>query len=97
MKFIPARELRINPGKIWKSLDPEDPLVVTSNGKPIALLCGTDAESLESTLEQWKHVRFLRALKNAQEISVKAHTDRLSPGEIDREIALVRKKRRGKK
>ena len=94
MKFIPARELRINPGKIWKSLDPEEPLVVTSNGKPIALLCGIDAESLESTLEQWRHVRFLRDLKNAQEISAKSHTDRLSTREIEREIALVRKQRK---
>ena len=94
MKFVSARELRINPGKVWKRLTPDEPLVVTNNGKPIALLCGTDAASLESALDEWRHVRFLKALRASQQAALESGTSSLSMKEIDKEIALSRKKRR---
>lgn len=94
MKIIPSRELRINPGQVWKQLDREEPIVITSNGKPVALLCSTDSESLEETFEQWRHVNFLKTLRAAQQAAAEAGTNVLSNREIDREIALVRKNRR---
>ena len=94
MKFISSRELRINPGKVWKRMDKAEPLVITSNGKPIALLCETDAESLEETLEQWRQIRFLKALRDSQEAAFVSGAKDFSLEEIDAEIANVRKKRR---
>lgn len=38
MKFVSSRELRINPGAVWKRLRQEQDLVITANGKPRAVL-----------------------------------------------------------
>jgi prevent-host-death family protein len=94
MKIIPSRELRLNPGKVWKQMNREEPLVITSNGKPVALLCSTDSESLEATLEQWRQVNFLKTLRSAQKAASESGTSDLSMKDIDQEISIVRKKRR---
>lgn len=86
--------MRLNPGQVWKQLDREEPLVITSNGKPVALLCSTDSESLEDTLEEWRQVNFLKTIRAAHKAAAEAGTSALSSREIDREIAQVRKNRR---
>ena len=47
MRFVSVRELRGKSAAIWKELAEEKDLVVTSNGKPIALLSATSEELLE--------------------------------------------------
>ena len=41
MRFVSVRELRGQSAAVWKALAEEKDLVVTSNGKPIALLSAT--------------------------------------------------------
>ena len=50
MQFVSVRELRGRSAAVWKALADEKELVVTSNGKPIALLTATSEESLEDSL-----------------------------------------------
>ena len=50
MKFVSSRELRINPGAVWKLLRQEKDLVITSNGKPVGVLTSADENSLEDVL-----------------------------------------------
>jgi antitoxin (DNA-binding transcriptional repressor) of toxin-antitoxin stability system len=38
MKFITVRDIRSSPAAIWKRLPEEQEMVITNNGKPIALL-----------------------------------------------------------
>ena len=38
MKFISSRELRNRPGLVQKELSNQEDLVLTSNGKPVAIL-----------------------------------------------------------
>ncbi len=38
MKFLPSRELRLRPGRVWKDLKKAREMVVTANGRPVALL-----------------------------------------------------------
>jgi hypothetical protein len=94
MKFVSVRDLRLNPGNVWKDLNPDEPLVVLSRGKPIALLCGTDADSLEKTLDGWRHVQFQKALRASQESALKTGVSSLAREDIDREIKRERKGRR---
>lgn len=42
MKFITVRDLRARPAKIWEDLGKEENIVITSNGRPLALLTGVD-------------------------------------------------------
>jgi len=46
MRFIPMRELKINPSAVLNRLGRED-MVVTRNGKPAAVLLGLDEDTLE--------------------------------------------------
>ena len=39
MEFITVRDLRVRPGHIWERLAQQRDIVVTSNGRPIALRC----------------------------------------------------------
>ena len=50
MKFVSSRELRISPGTVWKKLDQEKDLVITSNGRPIGVLTLANEDSLEDVL-----------------------------------------------
>jgi prevent-host-death family protein len=48
MKFLSTRELRNRPGHV-RDLARKDELVLTSNGKPIAILLGVEEDELEET------------------------------------------------
>ncbi|MBI2502159.1 MAG: type II toxin-antitoxin system Phd/YefM family antitoxin [Candidatus Latescibacteria bacterium] len=93
MRFVSVRELRGKSAAIWKELAEEKDLVVTSNGKPIALLSATSEELLEESLVAVRRARALVAVTAMQQASLKAGTERLSLKEIDAEIKTVRKGR----
>ena len=50
MKFITVRDLRTSPAQVWKDLPEEQEMVITNNGKPIALLTPISDRNLEETL-----------------------------------------------
>lgn len=93
MRFVSVRELRGKSAAIWKELAAEKDLVVTSNGKPIALLSATSEELLEESLVAVRRARALAAVTAMQQASLKAGTDRLSLKEIGVQIKAVRKGR----
>lgn len=93
MRFVSVRELRGRSAAIWKELAEEKDLVVTSNGKPIALLSATSEEMLEESLVAVRRARALAAVTAMQQASVKAGTDRLSTKEIEAQIQAVRRER----
>ncbi len=47
MKFIAVRDFRTRSSKIWQELAEEKELVITSNGKPIAILSAVSEDNLE--------------------------------------------------
>jgi PHD/YefM family antitoxin component YafN of YafNO toxin-antitoxin module len=63
MKFIPSRDLRIRPGKVWKDLKVERELVVTSRGQPVAVMVSADGGNLEETLRSIRRARAAEALR----------------------------------
>lgn len=93
MRFVTVRDLRINPGKIWEKLDQEKEVIITSNGKPIAILSGTNEESLEKSLATLRQARALQTLAEMHQAAAAAEADRMSEREIEREIRAARRKR----
>lgn len=91
MRFVSVRELRGKSAAIWKELAQEQEMVITSNGKPIALLAATSEELLEELLAALRSTRALAAVNARQQASIKAGTDRLSAADIEAEIKAVRK------
>ena len=93
MRFVSVRELRRNSALIWQELTEEKDMVVTSNGKPIAILSNTSEDTLEESLAAIRRARALAAVTAMQQGSQEAGTDRLSSKEIDNEIKAVRRTR----
>jgi len=77
---------------VWKDLSEEKEMIITNNGKPIALLTPISDTSLEETLASIRKARAINAVKNMQQVSSANKNDELSGEEIDAEIQKVRKK-----
>ncbi len=93
MRFISVRDLRNRTAKVWDDLGREQDLVVTSNGKPVALLSSVSEETLEERLAGSRRSRALAAVEALQKSSLKSGKDRLTAQEIEAEIEAVRKGR----
>ena len=93
MRFISIRDLRSRSAEIWKALSKERELVITSNGKPIAILSAVSEETLEEALKSNRTSRAVAAVETMQRRSLCAGTDRMTGEEIEAEIAAGRKKR----
>jgi len=94
MKFLSVRDLRGKSGKVWKDLPEEKEMIVTSNGRPIAILASIGESNVEESLAAFRRVRAIGAVAALQRRSVEQGTDRISPREIEGEIRAVREKRR---
>ncbi len=92
MQFINVRELRMRSGDIWQSLHKEGYMVVTSNGKPVALLSNVE-DNLEEYLQAIKRARAILAVNRMQENAVKDGRDQISEQEIEAEIQAARRGR----
>jgi len=91
MKFITVRDLRGRSGQVWNTLARERDIILTSNGKPIAILSAVSEENLEESLAAVRRARAVAAVEKIQRQSVQAGTDKFSPSEITTEIRAVRK------
>jgi antitoxin (DNA-binding transcriptional repressor) of toxin-antitoxin stability system len=94
MKFITVRDLRGRSGQVWAKLAREREVILTSNGKPIAILSAVSEETLEESLAAVRRARAVAAVEKMQRQSIQAGTDSLSSRDIAAEIKAVRKARR---
>jgi antitoxin (DNA-binding transcriptional repressor) of toxin-antitoxin stability system len=94
MKFISVRDLRGKSAGVWKDLPAEREMVVTSNGRPIAILSAVNESSLEESLSAIRRARASEAVVALQRRSVERGTDGITAEEIDAEIKAVRAKRK---
>ncbi len=91
MKFVSVRDLRLKPGKVWKMAKEEKDVVLTVNGRPVAILTGVDEDSFEAEIEGIRRARTLQALDSLQLDSLKKGTHRITADKIEAEIRAVRK------
>ncbi len=93
MRFISVRDLNTKPKEIWSKIKDEE-VVITSNGKPIALLSGVTEETLEKTVRSIRRSRALIALEEMQKKSIELGLDKWTDSQIESEIRAVRKSRK---
>lgn len=92
MKFVSSRELRINPGTVWKKLDEAQDLVITSNGRPVGVLTRADENNLEDVLATLRAGRAQRAVREMRQAALARGLDRMSPKSLE---DIIRKSRQG--
>lgn len=93
MKFLSVRDLRGKSAQIWKELSDEREMIVTSNGRPIAILASITEENLEESLSAFRRSRAVEAVVSLQRKSAEKGTDKISLDEINAEIKSVREQR----
>ena len=94
MKFITVRDLRTTPAQVWKALPEEQEIVITNNGKPIALLTPLTDTDLEDTLASVRRARAINAVKKMQATAVAAGLSDMTMEDVDKEIQAYRKSRK---
>lgn len=93
MGTISINDLKKQSADQWiKSVD-KDELIVTSQGRPVAVLLPINAKSLEPTLSALRSVRAAQAQIALQQAADANGTSGLSLDDIDAEIKAVRQAR----
>ena len=93
MKFVSVRDLRDRTAHLWRDLEREKDLVVTNNGKPVAILTATDSDSFERSLREIRRCRTIDALSALQRDAAERGLDQLTMDDIDAEIRASRTRR----
>jgi prevent-host-death family protein len=93
MKFVTVRDFRIRPGAVWKNLEKGEEVIITSNGKPIAMLTGISDVTFDETIMVFRRAKAELAVSRMRKTATKKGLSGLSREEIDTEIRAVRKAR----
>jgi antitoxin (DNA-binding transcriptional repressor) of toxin-antitoxin stability system len=93
MEFVSVRELRIHAAQVWKRLSAAGELIITSNGRPIALLSGVTPATLEATLTALRRARAQVAVSVLRDAAQARGYETTAADEIEAEVAASRKAR----
>jgi len=97
MKLIAIQNLK-QPRRLKERLLAEKELLLTSDGRPVAVLVNVDAsEDPETIIQSIRDSRSRLALSRIREEAVRSGAAGLSLAEINREITVTRKARRSSK
>lgn len=95
MRFISTRELRNRPGAVREWAQKED-LVLTADGKPIAILIGIENDDVEQAALILRQARAQRALTRMRGQASRSGAAQLSGRALEAEIRAVRRKQNPK-
>ena len=93
MKFITVRDFRTYPKKIWDDLKEFQEMVITNNGKPIALLTPLMEMNLESTIKAVRQAKAKLSVERMREISTANKNLKLNDRQIYGIISDSRRKK----
>ena len=88
MRFIQITDLQLS--EIWEQLADEREMVITAQGKPIAILSYVSDANWEETLTAFRRVRATQAVDELQKQSVENGLDKMDLEEVNREIQAAR-------
>lgn len=94
MKTIGIRDLRNRPGAAQKTLDSGEEVVLTSNGRPVALMLPVDSNSLDETMQAVRRARGQVALRALRKSARNQGLEALSVAQIEKLVAETRRERR---
>ena len=92
MQFVTVRDFRSSPKAVWEKLRNDEEIIVTNNGKPMALLINLSEGNFEETLESVRQAKLMRDFSRIREEA--AERGFLSDKEIEDEIQAYRREKR---
>jgi len=93
MKFVTVRDFRVRPGVVWKNLEENEEVVITSSGKPIALLTSISDVDFDEKLRVLRRTKAELAVSRMRKTALKRGLSNLSKKEIESEISATRRTR----
>ena len=93
MKFVSSREIRVNPRPVFEAAEEGEVVVITSRGKPVALLLGISGEDLDETVRLVRRARAQAAVSRMRKAAAREGPDSMSSEEIEEEISAARSER----
>ena len=97
MEFVTIRDLRLKPGAVWDKLRQQREIILTSNGRPVAVIAGVGENDVEETVAALRRARAQAAVSRLRRAAAAAavanEANKLSAAEIEAEIAQVRRER----
>jgi prevent-host-death family protein len=93
MRFASVRDLRNRPGSVLRDSEKVEEIVLTSNGKPVAIIVPVDGDNLEEELRVYRQVRAQVAIERMQRAAKSAGLDSMTMDGIEAITKDVRQKR----
>ena len=93
MKFVSSREIGVNPRPVFQAAEKGDEVVITSRGKPVALLVGVAGEDLGGTVRVVRRARAQAAVSRMRKAAAREGSHNMSREEIEEEINAARSQR----
>jgi len=93
MRFLSVRDLRSKSAQVWQDLPTERELIITNNGRPIAILAAINESNVEESLAAFRQARAVEAVATLQSRSAAQGVSNLTLEEINAEISAVRSSR----
>ena len=93
MRFVTVRELRSQSAELWRHLAEDPDVVITSNGRPVAILSAVSPAGLEDSLSALRRARAMAAVEAMQSRSVAAGRHQMKEAEVRAEVAAAREGR----
>jgi len=93
MKFMSVREFRLNTGQARKGLQVDGELVLTTNGRPFAIVSAVQPETFDRELLAIRRSRARVAIDRLRENARADGTDQLSLETIHAVVRDVRRKK----
>jgi antitoxin (DNA-binding transcriptional repressor) of toxin-antitoxin stability system len=94
MRFMTIREMRSGSSKLWAQLKSDGEVILTSNGKPVAILAGASEQNLEQLLEAFRRAKAMIAVEEMQKAAMRTGASKITTRVIEAEIKAARRERR---
>jgi antitoxin (DNA-binding transcriptional repressor) of toxin-antitoxin stability system len=94
VKFVSIRDLRSDTAGLRRDLQVDREIVVTANGKPIAIMTRVGPDNVEEEIRAIRSARTRAALGRMRTAAAARGLDRLPMGEIDAIVARTRRQRK---
>jgi len=94
MKFVTVKDLRTSPVGILKKLPTEREMIITNNGKSVALLIPVNDEMMEETVSTVRRAKAVNGMKKMQKISATLGNDKMSLDDINAVVKDIRKNKK---
>jgi prevent-host-death family protein len=94
MEFVTIRDLRLRPSEVWDKLRQQHEIILTSNGRPVAVIADVREDNLEETVAALRRARAQAAVSRLRQKAAAEGRDGMSNADIEAEIAQARHERR---